>query len=198
MQIYNQIYEKIIGVKKLPEGTDWMDELDILVAVRINTLGIKKSHKYFSEIFSEQLVSGVQKESDDYNRIINELNIVGLPIDAILISHPLKPGFVKLVTNRDFDNLSLTNEINGKKIITKFTDEQKNLIENVAGELRKDESNQVDLQNAFMQEWDNYPYLKMLREWWDTLQYAPTLTQVGRALANAYTRTIDPSIPKLD
>lgn len=197
LQTYNQTYAKIIGDKNLPEGTDWMDELDILVAVRINNLGIKKSQKYFSEIFSDQLVSGVPKESDAYNRIKNELNLVGLPVDAILIPHPLKPNFVKLVTNRDVDKLSLTNEINGT-IITKLTDEQKNVIKDVASELSKDESKQVDLQNAFMQEWDNYPYLKMLREWWDALQYAPTLTQVGRALANAYTRTIDPAIPKID
>ena len=94
--------------------------------------------------------------------------------------------------------LSLTNEINGEKIITKLNSEQKKILEKVASELRTDESKQVSLQNAFMQEWADYPYLKILREWWDTLKYAPTLTQVGRALANAYTRTINPTIPKFD
>ena len=198
LQVYNQIYAKIIGDKKLPKGTGWMDELDILVAVRINNLGIKKSNKYFSEIFADHLISGVQIDSEDYNRIKNEMNLVGLPADVILLPHPLKPDFVKLFTNRDVDNLFVTNKINGQEITTELPQEQRKVLQRVASELRKDESKHVNLQNAFMQEWDKFPYLKMLREWWDALEYAPTLTQVGLALANAYTRTIDPTIPKFD
>lgn len=197
LQVYNQVYAKIIGEKKLPAGNDWMDELDLLMAIRINVLGIKKSQQYFSEIFSDQLVSGVKKDSEDYERIKNELDIAGLPVHAVLIPHPLKPNFVKLATNQDVKYIQITHTINGQRISVALTETQQKVLQKVSNELRKDESNQPERQKAFMQEWDKYPYLKTLRGWWDALGYAPTLTRVGIALANAYTRTLDSSIPKL-
>ena len=197
LQVYNQVYAKIIGARKLPAGNDWMDESDLLMAVRINNLGIKQSQQYFSEIFSNQLVSGVEKDSEDYVRIKNELETAGLPVQALLIPHLLKPNFVKLATNQDIKNIQITRTINGLRISTPLTSVQQEVLQNVADELRKDESNQPERQKAFMQEWDKYPYLKTIREWWDALDYAPTLTRVGFALANAYIRTIDPSIPKI-
>lgn len=197
LQVYNQVYAKIIGEKILPAGNDWMDELDLLMAIRINVLGIKKSQQYFSERFSNHLVSGIEKDSEDFERIKNELEAAGLPVNAVLISHPLKPNFVKLVTNQDVKNIQVTRTINGLRISTPLNPVQQEVLQKVADELRRDESNLPERQKAFMQEWDKYPYLKTIREWWDALDYAPTLTRVGLALANAYIRTIDPSIPKV-
>lgn len=198
LQVYDQIYSKIIGDKKLPIGDEWMDELDLLMAIRINNLGIKKSQRYFSEIFSEQLVSGVQKDSVDYERIKKELISAGLPVEVLLKPHPLKPNYVKLATNLDAKDIYILHDVGGKRVSSALTLEQQEVLQKVADELRKDESKQPERQKAFMQEWDKYPHLKMLREWWDALGYAPSLTRAGLTLANAYTRTIDPSIPKLD
>ena len=198
LEMYNRIFSKIIGERTLPIGNEWMEDLDILAAIRISSLGVVDAKKYFSSVFSNHLVSGVLKDSEDYERIKKELLSVGLPADGIFVPHPLKPNYVKLFTNKDIDSLMLINNINGKSITTQLTQEQRDILNKVANETRRNDSNIPQMQDAFMQEWDKYPYLKSIREWWKSLKQAPSLTPVGFALANAYCRILDPSIPKLD
>ena len=197
LQIYNQEYAKLIGNRSLPESSDWIDELDVLTAVRIGHLGVKSSQVYFSETFSAHLVGGVEDGSEDCERIKKDMQEVGLPVEVMLVPHPLKPNYLKLATNAEVDDILLKYEIDGKYDTEELTSEQRDVLQSVAKELRKDESKQKDMQKAFILEWNKYPTLKMIGEWWDKLAYAPMLTPVGLALGNAYVRTIDPSIPKL-
>jgi len=197
LDVFNQIFVKIIGDKTLPKGERWMEELDILTAIRLNHLGIKKSKIFLSEIYADQLVSGVRKDSPDYERIKKDLLAVDLPAASILVPHPLKPNYVKLCSNKEVEEMLLEHDDGGRIYTTELTKEQKEVIQRVATELRRDESKILERQDAFMREWDKYPYLKRLREWWDAMRDAPFITPVGEALANAYTRMIDPSIPKL-
>lgn len=197
LQVYNQVFAKIIGEQKLPEEGRWVEDLNILMAVRINNLGIRQSQDFFSGKFEEQLVVGVEKGCDAYVRIQNDLQSVGLPVDAILVPHPLKPNYVKFASAQDVKDLSYMQNVGGRLIKINFTDQQREVLQRVADELRKSEASLPKMQVAFMQEGDKYPYLKMVRQWWDSLDSAPILTPVGEALANAYSRTKDSSIPKL-
>ena len=47
----------------------------------------------------------------------------------------------------------------------------------------------------FWKIWDNYPHLKEVRYWWNNLKPYFMITPVGVALANAYIRGKEPSIP---
>jgi hypothetical protein len=48
-----------------------------------------------------------------------------------------------------------------------------------------------------MEEWNKYPNLKLVRDWWDSLPCYFTITPVGAALANAYAHGREPSVPSL-
>lgn len=50
---------------------------------------------------------------------------------------------------------------------------------------------------SFGKIWEGYPHLKDVRAWWNKLEPYFTITPVGKALANAYIRGKEPSIPPM-
>ena len=51
--------------------------------------------------------------------------------------------------------------------------------------------------NAFLTEWDKYPALKKLRDFYETIPYAFTITQIGKVLAYTNAKRCDNSIPDM-
>ena len=59
----------------------------------------------------------------------------------------------------------------------------------------KTDSNNSEMKKAFWNIWDKYQNLNDIRLWWDKLENHFSITPVGVALANAYIRGKEPSIP---
>ena len=51
--------------------------------------------------------------------------------------------------------------------------------------------------NAFLTEWDKYPALKKLRDFYEIIPYAFTITQIGIVLAYTNAKRCDNSIPDM-
>ena len=145
---------------------------------------------------SKYLVSGVLKDSDEYNNIVKEFEKCSIPLTC-LIPHPLKNGYCILNNSLNVDEMKITQHIGELTISKELNEEQKTAMRSAINVLRKNESGDNNMQNAFMEEWDKYPHLKRVHEWWDSLNMHFKITPSGEALANAYIRTKFPGIPSL-
>ena len=54
-----------------------------------------------------------------------------------------------------------------------------------------------EMTESFWKIWEGYPNLKEIRSWWNKLESHFQVTPVGEALANAYIRGKEPSIPPM-
>ena len=183
----------------LPEGNEWIEHLGLLTTIRISPAGIAHFNKLkdcLPQIHSQYLVSGVLVDSEEYSNIMSEFNNCGLPTTC-LVSHPLKPGFVKLNNSLSVDDMRIIQQSNNVSYGQELNDDQKKAMRKAISILRKDESNNKEMIERFMTEWDKYSSLKTIHKWWDSLSSHFTFTPSGEALANAYIRTRYPSIPSL-
>lgn len=194
LKTYNTIFRKIIGRKKLPEGTLWQEQLNILSAIRIGELGINKSSAFFPLLFPKFFVSGVAIQSEEYETMKAELKSVGLPM-KMLVTHPLREGYVKLYTSEAIDEIKVQDKKGNKFLLRKLNKEEKEVMQRIIQKTRVNETTNINMQHALLREWDKYPYLKRVREWFDALKYAPMITPVGDALANAYGHCMADEIP---
>ena len=186
LDVLNNLYNKLI-YGALPEGYDWLDHLDTLGAIRLNSFGsIKKIKEYMPYRLEGYVAVGIKKDSDNYNKALQLLDDVGLN-KSILTEHLLNSDYgrlnildkdsindLKLVVNQ-FNQLPLNNhQCDNLRIIYDLYDNTAELIENN--------------KTQFMTEWNNRPYLKMLGEWWDNHSTTFNITAVGRVFAHAYAR----------
>lgn len=202
LKVLANLYEKLIYMD-LPSGIDWIDHLDILDAVRINSIG---SFKKTSEYYPEQLVgyssAGIRIDSDEHKKAMDMLSEVGLN-SSFLIPNELLDGYVRIpiVEKGAIENIFITRNtvVNGKLLIQqdKINEKEIETLEAIWNLYTTDSTAKEAAISAFMQEWDSYPSLQKLRTWWDTLSVAFNITQVGTVLAHTNARRCDKTIPEL-
>ena len=199
----NDLFGKII-YGKLPTNNDWLDHLDILDAVRINSFGsLKKVQQYYPEMLTGYVDVGIEKKSENYNRAIELLKSAGLP-QNILVNHALNIDFVRLevLSEEQINSLTLQTIVfqygQAFPITIPFSDIQTNVIKSIYGLYKKDDNIKQQNIKVFMDEWDNRPNLKTLREWWDNIPTSFQTTSVGRVLAHSNAQRCDKSLPPLN
>lgn len=203
LNVLNDLYGKLL-YNKLPTGNEWLDHLDILDAVRINSLGgLKKINQYYPEMLIGYIEIGIERESDNYQKAIEILTTNRLPLN-LLREHALNKNFVRLnLSNRkQIDSLTLLHQVpsNGTivNIQVQLTEDQKNAIRAIYDLYKQDESVKQENIKVFMQEWDKRPNLKTLREWWDNIGTSIQLTSVGKVLAHSNAQRCDKDLPPLN
>lgn len=192
---YDKVFARIIRNRRLPKDNRWIDELEILSALRISDNRILRAEELFSRKYAKHLVSGVKKESEDYEKIKAQLAAVGLAIEDCTKPHPMKPNYI-VMRAKNIKNIRIQVKKSKRIVAQKPTSEQMAVLKKVAEVLMQDEFMLPKIQTAFMKEFNKRPYLKKVSTWWNKLNDAPVMTPVGEALANAYVRTYDPSVPK--
>ena len=198
------IFEKLEYLN-LPEGTEWIEHLDILNAVRINTFGrLKKLNQVYTERLDGYLCVGIRKKSENYDKAIALLDSIKFPA-SILINHELLNDYVRLpiVTLDTIETLSLTLEyeseegaISRKEIIA--SDEQKQCLRKIVKLYDNSEEMKQQVVNSFMCQLRNRKSLRILQEWWDSIPVSFEMTAVGTALAHANAQRCYPNIPPMD
>jgi len=199
----NDLYGKLF-YGNLPVGSEWLDHLDILDAIRVSNFGgLKKIEQYYTEILNGYIDVGIEKTSEDYNKANELLKYNGLP-QNILIEHELNTAFVRVILpNKDqIDSLALYQQIfnNGQLSIIKIplNDKQKDVIKAIYEFYNKDVNIRQQNVNKFMEEWNKQPNLKKLREWWDGINTGLQLTSVGKVLAYSNAQRCDKNLPPLN
>ena len=202
LKVLADLFEKLMYME-LPLGTDWIDHLDILDAVRINSVGsFKKIVDYYPERLSGYSSAGICIDSENYKNVLSILSEAGLN-SSFLVPNELLDGYVRLpiVGKSEIKNLTITRNsmVNGNLIHKQSRINEKEIealeavwnLYNTNAEVKK-----VAI-SAFMDEWDSYSSLKKLRIWWDSLPLAFKITHVGTVLAHANARRCDKTIPEL-
>ncbi len=196
------LYEKLIYMD-LPTGIDWIDHLDILDAVRINSAGhFKKMSEYYPERLIGYSAAGIRIDSDEYKKAMDMLLKVGLN-SSFLIPNELLDGYVRIpIAEKNAIKsifINRKNMVDGKVIMRQDKANQKEIetLEAIWNLYTIDSKEKEEAIAAFMNEWDSYPSLKKLHTWWDTLPIAFNITQVGTVLAHTNARRCDKTIPEL-
>jgi len=199
----NDLFGKLF-YSNLPVGSEWLDHLDILDAIRVSNFGgLKKIEQYYPEMLSGYIDIGIEKNSDNYNKAIELLKNNGLPLN-ILVDHELNSDYVRVVLpNKDhIDSLALHRQIvnNGQLSFIKvpLTDAQKNTVTSIYDLYKNDASIRQQNVNKFMEEWNKRPNLNKLREWWDNINAGIQLTSVGKVLAHSNAQRCDKNLPPLN
>jgi hypothetical protein len=199
----NDLFGKIF-YGELPTGQDWLDHLDILNAIRLNSVGTMKNvQQYYPEVLYGYIDAGIEKESKNHAKSIEILNSNNLP-RKLLVDHDFNADFQRIcIPNKtNLDVISLQQQVvhEGRLIIipVKLTDEQKKAINSIYDLYSQNGKVKQSNVNSFMTEWDKRPNLKILKEWWDNIPTSLTLTSVGKVLAHSNAQRCDKNLPSLD
>lgn len=199
-----------ISYDLLPVGIEWINHLEILNAVRINSFGsLKKINQFYSEKLSGYINVGIDKSTDNFQKAITIAKEANLP-DDILCDHELKEGYVRLsIPNINNLEMVVTKTVfcgdqNGKKVqmLLPFTmqlsDEQITAVKRIHALYSKDTTTETENSAKFMNLWDEFENLKMLKNWWDSIPVSFEITSIGRVLAHANAQRCDPTLPAMD
>lgn len=203
LDVLNNLYSKII-YRELPTGNEWLDHLDVLDAIRMNSLGgLKKIKDYYSSILTGYIDVGIEKTSDNFNNAIEILKENGLP-ENMLVDHVFRNNFVRLnVTDKkQISALKLKHQIphNGSLLFTEtsLTEKQVNAIISVYDLYNNDGTLKKQNLDQLMVEWDKRSNLKILRVWWDNIQSSIQITSVGKVLAHSNAQRCHKNLPPLN
>lgn len=225
LKILDNLYKSIINDTELPVGTQWIENLDVLSAVRMGSSGIQ-SFKKMEEFLSNKLAClpiGIERYSTEYNEILLELHNVSLydPKEEIaelnedngdnkkilkikiplFKEHPLREGFLICTyppeAFTEGNSISFKVNLGAQELDIPLNREQFLAFKHLSEITYKDGRNVESLTSKLIKEWDNYENLKNVRIWWNQLPIFFTITPIGVAIANAYIRTKYPAIPSM-
>lgn len=199
LKVLDILYGKIIDKKSLPANSSWMEHLDLLSAIRLSPKGInsfKKLEEYMPDQLKKYFEAGLKIDSDEYKLVLEKFNTVGAPLSCFE-PHPLKKGYVHLTTSREVDNIFLLLKTPQGTIQTPLSKQQKDAFEYANSINFTLNCKDNEMTESFWKIWEGYPNLKEVRSWWNKLESHFQITPVGEALANAYIRGKEPSIPPM-
>lgn len=225
LKTLDNLYKSIINDTELPVGTQWIENLDVLSAVRMGSSGIQ-SFKKMEEFLSNKLAClpiGIERYSTEYNEILLELHNVSLydPKEEIaelnedngdnkkilkikiplFKEHPLREGFLICTyppeAFTEGNSISFKVNLGVQELDIPLNREQFLAFKHLSEITYKDGRNVESLTSKLIKEWDNYENLKNVRIWWNQLPIFFTITPIGVAIANAYIRTKYPAIPSM-
>lgn len=225
LKTLDNLYKSIINDTELPVGTQWIENLDVLSAVRMGSSGIQ-SFKKMEEFLSKKLAClpiGIERYSTEYNKILLELHNVSLydPKEEItelnedngdnkkilkikiplFKEHPLREGFLICTyppeAFTEGNSISFKVNLGAQELDIPLNREQFLAFKHLSEITYKDGRNVESLTSKLIKEWDNYENLKNVRIWWNQLPIFFTITPIGVAIANAYIRTKYPAIPSM-
>lgn len=193
LQTLDNLYSSIITCD-LPNDNHWLDQLDILKAIRIRRFS--KFHKFediLSNQFKECVCAGINKDSENYDKALEiqkKLN------SDLLIKNELLENYYVLpfIEESAIDSLHIKNG----ETITPISESEKiewhkiyNLYEKNSKLDEKVKSNFVDLLNS-------YKNLNLIRVWWNNLKESFELTSIGKVLGHANAQKSYKGFPPLD
>lgn len=201
LQLLDNLFKKLFYLD-LPTGSDWIEHLDILDAVRINSINsFKKLNDLYCERLKGYAVAGIKIESEDYNNALKILSDANL--DSSLLKQNINyPDYALLpIINQNYiKDLTLVNDVNSNgtpPLFRSINANEQAALKSVWDLYTSDpEVNRIS-KEAFIANLDSYPALKKLRSWWDSIPVAFDITRVGAVLAHTNAKRCDNTLPEL-
>lgn len=184
----SQVMEKL-PIEKLPAGSDWIDHLELLKAIRIVSLWTpRKLSQYYPECVTGYVSIGIKAGSPQHEQARRILQYAQLP-DTFLCPNEFLPGYVRIPVS----SLNLIKDLALNSV--PLTESQQQALRQIIGLYDTDAGKQQMIIKRFMEEWDSFPVLKQIHTWWDSIPRAFDATPVGVLLANLNSRNFEPKIP---
>ena len=199
LTLLNDLYKKL-PISNLPTDQRWLDELDILDAVRVSSIGeLKKFEDFWPDQYSGYVSNGIRKDGENWSEVVKILNECGLSTN-ILVPNILLENYVLLpIANEShIDTLKRNVVSDGKKIQVPIFENQKIAIHKIFSMYDKSPDLMNKVKKSFVEILDTFEAIKTVRLWWNSIPQAITVTAVGRVLAHANAKRCDPSVPNLN
>lgn len=194
LKILDNLYGKV-SYLELPCGNNWIEHLDMLKAVRIDSIqSFSKISEFYPDAMSGYCCVGIENNSEQYKEAVKELTSAGLN-ESFLVENELLDGFVRLpVVNK---NQILNISVKSPEAFRKVNDVEINALNKVWDMYSHDQSQINKVKNRFMEIWDGFSNLKRVRTWWDSLQMCFDVTPLGRVLAQINAKRCVSNFPDL-
>lgn len=203
LDLLDELYGKII-YRELPTGQQWLDHLDILNAVRLNTFGgMKKIAEYYPEKLAGYIDVGIMKDTENHTKAIEILSSNNLP-EQILAEHSLNSDYLRIQIphKAQIESFTLQQTIksNGGVFLVpvKLTETQVAALISIYDLYNQDGGVKQGNIVSFTEEWDSRPHLKTIRKWWDDIPLALSITSAGQVLAHANAQRCDSRLPPMN
>lgn len=196
LDILDGLFQKVI-CGELPIGNHWLDHLDLLGAIRVDSpMELKPICEYYSERLEGYVCTGINKESDDYLKALRLLTEMKIPND-ILVDNVLNPGYVRLQINNQRSINSMYRFI-APNVRIPLTMEEIATLNEIFTMYNKDANLIQRVKQNFSEKWMRRKTLRQLKEWWEKIPCAITITEVGKVLAHVNAQRCDSSLPPLN
>lgn len=202
LDILDNFFGRIMcGDSQLPIGTDWIEHLDILNAIRIDQLiSFRPLSEYYSEKFPGLIDVGIPKDSENYRKAIALLENNNIPTD-IFIEHTLDRRFFRLCITEinQIEEIILQRRRTDNTIISedKLSSAQKAAMKEIYALYSKNNTERTKNISSFMKEWKKRSNLDKLDDWWKTIAIGFNITSAGTVLAHSNAQRCDQNIPSL-
>lgn len=196
----NNLYSKLL-FSNLPSDDKWIDQLDILKVIRIQSFGQFPSlHELQKRLFPGYVVCGIPKNSENINEIYQLLEESSLPRTS-LIENELDSNYYRLplanindITEMDyFDNS--TPFFHGR---VRLNEKQISNIKKIISYYENDGIKLKEISEKFNAKWNSFENLKRISEWWAKLPCSFGVTSIGKVLAITNAQRIDSTLPKIE
>lgn len=174
--VMEDLYLELVGNLPLPDGDEWVDHLDVLDAVRINTATSFIPYRdYLSKLLPGYITTGLQDGSDELNIAMTRLRSENVLIEPV--AHELKPGYVR------FPAASI-NTFRGdvEKVLGLASSAR--VIEIIGSDFKLNEPDPTAA-DALMVMLEECPHFFAAVNWWDRARPYFHVTAIGRVLARA-------------
>lgn len=196
----NNIYSKLI-FSDLPTDDKWIDQLDILKVLRIQSFGRFPSLSELQKrLFSGYVVCGIPKNSEKLNEIYQLIDDCSIP-RSCLIENELDSNYYRLplvninnITEMDYFDTN-TPFIHGR---IRLNEKQISNIKKIISYYENEGNKLQEISEKFNTKWNSFENLKKIGEWWTKLPCAFGLTSIGKVLAITNAQRIDSTLPKID
>lgn len=186
----DKLYQSIIQQTPLPNGYNWMDQLDILRAIRINTLSQFPSFKEaVPQIFKNYIALGIKKGTEKYTKALDIQKALNI---NILQENQLNDNYVKLPFQKDDISKLIIQPIN---LALSSIDSQ---LKEIFDLYDTDTAEQEKLNSLLCNKLKTYHYISLVSNWWDKIPHACEITSVGMAIAHANAKRCYSEFPDLD
>ena len=175
LHILDELYSKLLFTE-LPKGDRWIDHLDVLGAIGIRTGNFYELKKILSGNYDGYVCVGIKEGSEEHDKakeIFKEYDNG----QEYLVPNECLPGYLRIGC---VQQNSIQSEL--KPILDLYSKD---------GELLE------QVQSDFMEKWDSFNNLKIIREWFEKIPLWFRITSVGYALAQTNAKRCFPNFPDL-
>ena len=158
----NILFESLLFCD-LPNNNDWLDQLDILKAIRLNSFSwLTKLKDFYLQDLDGYFCVGIDRDSENYLQAINLLKHYGL--ENILVDHELIDNHVRLPLTRTTE-IDKLNKIQSNGLVLPLSQEKKECLHKVVDLYDKATDKKNIVLNKFYEKFDGFSTLKTIHDW---------------------------------